>query len=813
MKDRIEAGFERWGRLLVRYRWLVIAATLALTLGLGSQLPRLAMDNSVEGFLHDDDPTLIRYNEFRDQFGRDDVTIIAIETPDVFDLGFLEKLRALHEDLEAEVPHLDEITSLINARSTRGEGDALIVEDLLEDWPRDTQRLTLLRERVFANPLYLDTLISADGHITTVTIKPDTYSPLGDGEALTGFDDAGGGGGEGAEPTYLTDVENAALVRAVREVLDRHEGPGFEAHLAGVAVVEERVVDEMQADLARFLSASAAIIVLVLFAVFRRVAGVLLPLVTVALSLVVTVGLMVPLDIPLSLTTEVMPPFLLTVGVCYSVHLLAIFFQRLDAGASREDAIAAALGHSGLAIVMTSLTTAGGLVSFAWAEVAQVSELGVVAPIGVMLALVFSLVLLPALLAVTPLRGAQARAQPRIRLLMRLVVGAGALSARRPWTVVAASAFVLALAGVGAARLRFANDYFLWFPEDAPLRVATDIVDRELRGVVTLEAIVDTGEVNGLHRPELMRRFEEIAASNASIQHGELFIGKTVSIADVLKETHQALNENRPEFYTIPGDRRLIAQELLLFENSGSDDLEELVDSQFRTARISMKIPWADWMLYPDFLAKVQRHIEAIAGNQVKVTLTGFSALMARAASTLNLTLARSYVIALLIITPLMIFLLGGLGRGLLSMAPNLAPVLTTLGVMGWLDIPLDMSTLLIGGVVIGLAVDDTIHFMHGFNRRVAETGDPYRAVRETLATTGTAMLFTTVVLAAGFFVFTLAYMANIAAFGLLCGVATVIAFLADVTLAPALMILVTRRHDGQTGARGRHPPTENGAG
>jgi predicted RND superfamily exporter protein len=193
MKDRIEAGFERWGRLLVRYRWLVIAATLALTLGLGSQLPRLAMDNSVEGFLHDDDPTLIRYNEFRDQFGRDDVTIIAIETPDVFDLGFLEKLRALHEDLEAEVPHLDEITSLINARSTRGEGDALIVEDLLEDWPRDTQRLTLLRERVFANPLYLDTLISADGHITTVTIKPDTYSPLGDGEALTGFDNAGGG--------------------------------------------------------------------------------------------------------------------------------------------------------------------------------------------------------------------------------------------------------------------------------------------------------------------------------------------------------------------------------------------------------------------------------------------------------------------------------------------------------------------------------------------------------------------------------------------------------------------------------------------
>jgi predicted RND superfamily exporter protein len=803
MRDHIESGFERWGRLLVRHRWLAIASTLALTLALASQLPRLAMDNTVEGFLHDDDLTLIRYNEFRDQFGRDDVTIVAIEASDVFDLAFLEELRELHAELEAEVPHLDEITSLVNARSTRGEGNELIVEDLLADWPRDPEQLARLRERVFANPLYLDTLISADGRITTVTLKPDTYSSLGAGDALTGFDEAGRGADSAeAEPTYLTEVESAALVQAVREVVARHAGPGFAPYLAGAAVVEERVIDEMQADLARFLSTAVAIIVLLLFAVFRRVSGVVLPLVTVASSLVATVGLMVLLDIALSLTTEVMPLFLMAVGVCYSVHVLAIFFQRLDAGAAREDAIAGALGHTGLAVVMTSLTTAGGLVSFAWATVAQVSELGIVAPIGVVLALVFSLVLLPALLAVAPVRRAEALARPRNRLLVGLVVRTGALSARRPWVVIAASGVVLALAAGGAAKLRFANDYFLWFPRDAPLRVATDFIDRELHGVVTLEAIIDTGEVNGLHRPELMRRFEEIAAANESIQHGELFIGKTISIADVLKETHQALNENRPEFYATPDDRRLIAQELLLFENSGSDDLEELVDSQFRTARISMKIPWADWMLYPDFLAKVQRRIEEIAGDEVRVTLTGFSALMARAASSLNLTLARSYVIALVIITPLMIFLLGSLKRGLLSMAPNLAPVLITLGLMGWLDIPLDMSTLLIGGIVIGLAVDDTIHFMHGFNRRFAETGDPDRAVRETLGTTGAAMLFTSIVLTAGFFVFTLAYMSNIVVFGLLCGVATLIAFLADVTLAPALMILVTRKRPGVAAAR-----------
>jgi predicted RND superfamily exporter protein len=141
-----------------------------------------------------------------------------------------------------------------------------------------------------------------------------------------------------------------------------------------------------------------------------------------------------------------------------------------------------------------------------------------------------------------------------------------------------------------------------------------------------------------------------------------------------------------------------------------------------------------------------------------------------------------------------MIFLLGSLSRGLLSMVPNLTPIILVLGVMGWLDIPLDMSTTLIGGIIIGLAVDDTIHFMDGFNRRFEETRDAQRAVRETLETTGIAMLFTSIVLAAGFLVFGFAYMQNVVLFGLLCAFATVVAFIADITMAPALMVLATNR-------------------
>jgi predicted RND superfamily exporter protein len=687
------------------------------------------------------------------------------------------------------------VTSLINARSTRGEGDELIVEDLMEQWPRDATELAALRRRVIANPLYRDTLISRDGRLTTITVRPSTYSSLGvDRDTLAGFEDADEAAGEGAAgPEILSEEEGAALVSKVRGLRARHRGLGFETYLAGAAVVEERLVEETQSDMARLLTVSMSVVIALLYLVFRRLSGVMLPLLTVAMSLVSTLGAMAMLEIPLSLTTEILPSFLLTVGVCYSVHILVLFFQSLDRGARREEAITYALGHSGLAVAMTSLTTAGGLASFAWADVRPVAELGFVGPLGVTLAMVFSLVLLPALLAVVPLRARRGAGRPANAQLQGAVVALGRLSARRPWSVVVLSALVLVLAGIGASRLRFENDYFEWFPEGDPLRVAMELIDQELGGSVMLEAVVDTGEENGLHAPELLRRFEAVAVANRSLRHGELFIGKTLSLVDVLKETHRALNEDRAEFYSVPGQQRAVAQELLLFENSGSDDLEELVDSRFSRARISMKIPWVDWMLYPEFLVRMQHQVEEILGDGVRLHLTGFTAVMSRAASSFIVTMARSYAIALLVITPLMILLLGSLGRGLLSMVPNLAPILFTLGVMGWAGIPLDMSTLLIGGIIIGLAVDDTIHFMHRFERTCGETGDPQRAVRETLETTGTAMLFTSVVLAAGFLVFTSAYMVNLAIFGLLCALATAVAFLADVTLAPALMVLVRR--------------------
>ena len=154
IRDRIDQGFRRWGAFTHRHRWRVISVMLALALGIGSEARHLEIDTSMESFLHDDDPAMLAYDQFRNQFGRDEDIVIGIAAPEVFDLGFLHKLAAFHEDLEESVPQIQGVTSLINVRNTRGEGDELIVEDLLTEFPETSEEVDSLRELVLSTPLY-----------------------------------------------------------------------------------------------------------------------------------------------------------------------------------------------------------------------------------------------------------------------------------------------------------------------------------------------------------------------------------------------------------------------------------------------------------------------------------------------------------------------------------------------------------------------------------------------------------------------------------------------------------------------------------
>jgi predicted RND superfamily exporter protein len=725
--ERIDAAFEAWGRFVFRHRWAAICTVVLLSLAPASQIAEIAIDTSIEGNLQHDDPVLVTYREFRAEFGREQAIVVGLEpSSSVFDLEFLGLLRDLHADLEERVPHVRRISSLINARWIRGLEQELVVDELLAEWPETAGELAEVQQRVRSNPIYLNNLIAEDERFTALIVQLETYTSLGvEADGLGGFESDAPTSEASARPVYLSSQERVELLAALRAVLAAYESPSLRIHIAGGPVLSERSAVIMMGDIWTLTALSVIGVVALLFFLFRSVFGVVLPLLVVGLSLVCTMGLMVLIGLPLTTINQILPPFLLVVGVCDSVHLLTIFFQQLHGGADRETAIAYALRHSGLAILMTSLTTAGGLVSFATADLVPIANLGVVAPVGVMLALLFTVTLVPALLAVLPRRALlHWRPAPGMPLLDRALVACGALGTRHPKAVVGGAALLLLVALIGALQLEFRQDELSWFPEDEPLRRATEVINRKLEGVVSVEVLVDTHRGDALHDPRLLEQIEEIGLRAGSLRNGDLYVGKALSIVDVVKEIHRAVNEDRPEYYAIPQSRELVAQEMLLFENAGSDDLYDFANTPLSMARISLKVPWVDGMLYPAFIEALESSVRSIVGDGADVAITGYAALKARLIAVATMTMTRSYSLAFLVIAPMLLLVIGSLRLGLVALIPNLAPILLTLGLMGWTGIAIEGANLLIGGIVLGLAVDDTIHFMHKFRQYYAEHAD-----------------------------------------------------------------------------------------
>lgn len=806
--NQIKTFFESLALFIYRRPWLIIGVMFAISLGLISQANKLKLDTSTEGFFHEDDPVLVKYNNFLDQFGRDSMIIVAMKPPEIFNFGFLKKLKDIHQEIENSVPHVEEVTSLINARSTLGKEDELIVEDLMENWPKNQSELADVKQRALANPLYKNMLISEDGKFTTITIKMHSYSMLGeDGDTLNSDEDNEDGFSdfendilfveENTTETFkvekrkfISDEEQFELLEALYKIVDKYKSPKFPIYLAGSPVVNGAIKVNMSEDMGRFMLIAISVIAFFLFILFRRVSGVFLPLFIVIISIFSTLGLMVIFDTAIKVPTQILPSFLAAVGVCDSVHVMVVFYRQLSKSGDKKSAIIYALSHSGRAITLTSLTTAGGMLSFVSSDLVPVTDLGIFAPIGVMLTLAYTVLLLPALLAVIPIR-VSSKEKKKSTITENLLKSIGNFSIKYPKPIVIGSVLLIALSLFAAAYIKLSYDPINWLPDGVPAKEETRFIDKELKGTITFEVIADTGFENGWHNPELLKKLEQITNVIKQYRNGDLFVGKTISITDILKEINQALNENRADFYSIPDEKNLVSQEFLLFENSGSDALEDRVDSQFSKARLTMKVPVLDAVKYIRFFNYVEEEFNQMFGDEVDITVTGIVALLFRAVNAVVLSMIKSYLIAIVVITILMFFLIGNVKIGLLSMVPNITPIIFILGIMGLFSFRLDAFTLLIGSIALGLVVDDTIHFMDNFRQYYRQSNNVAQAIHQTLQTTGMAMLYTSLVLSSGCFVYLCSSMSNLVNFGLLTGLSILFALAADFLLLPALLVLV----------------------
>jgi hydrophobe/amphiphile efflux-3 (HAE3) family protein len=794
-QSKIEDRLSSFGHLIHDKALLFLAITLLFIVAVGSNLPKTTMDTSIEGFLHENDKALIDYNNFKELFGQDNKILVTVQSDKLFTQKSLEALSELHTELENNTPHLYQIDSLVNIRDTMGKNDSLYTDDFLMDIPSDKNRLEELKKRGLDKYIYKDMILSQDGRFTNIIITLNTYktADISADELMGGFDTGESTQDSKLKREYLSQDEITASIKQIEKIVKPYK-KDFEIHIAGSPIVDTYLKEMMQKDIQKFIKIIILTIVVLLFVLFRRVFAVILPIVSIVLSVVCTMGFMAYFGVPIKMPTQILPSFLLAVGVGASVHFLAIFIKEYNKTHDKRASIAYTYAHSGLAIIMTSITTAFGLFSFSASEILPVADLGVFASLGIMMALLFTLVLLPALIAILPIKPKDVTNSKIESIIDNTLIAISRFAVQKSKAILVVSAIIIAVSVTLATKLEFSHNALKWLPQDYEARKATELIDKELRGTVSIELLIDTAKENGLHEPDILNKIDNLQKYLMSLKSDEYYVGKAWSIVEIIKETNQALHNNDPKHYTIPQDKDLVSQELFLFENSGSDDLEDVVDSQFSMARVTIKVPWIDATKYTDLLQKIESAFDKEFGDSAKLTITGIAPIFNKTIDASIKSSATSYIMAFGVITIMMILLVSDIRLGLVSMIPNLTPIIFILSIMYIFDMKLDMFTMLIGSIAIGIVVDDTIHFMHNFKRYYEQSGDIEYSVEMTLMGTGRAMLVTTIVLSAGFLVYILANMGNLVSFGILTAISIVMALVADFLLAPALMNLLAKK-------------------
>jgi predicted RND superfamily exporter protein len=478
--------------------------------------------------------------------------------------------------------------------------------------------------------------------------------------------------------------------------------------------------------------------------------------------------------------------------VADSVHIIAEFRSYHTELGDRREAARRTLYLVGTPCLLTSLTTATGFASMSIAPIKAISHLAIYSAVGVLAAFVLTITLLFVFLSFGRRHRRRAASDAEKlrakggRLFQAILAAITRFDIRYRKSILAAFAVVFVVSGFGIARLRVDSNFLHEFSPDEPIRRSVEYVDEIMGGAFSFIYLFDAGESDGIKNPAVLREIERFQTEADT--HTDI-VKKSYSIGDVLMDLNRSFNEGDMAYHVLPETRELIAQYLLLYEMSGGDEVEEYVSGDFSRASLELRLKAVE----SSELAKLAEALEAYLAEHPTeasdVRVTGIGALWLQLMAYITQSQIRGFLLAFTVIGTMLCFIFRSLTIGLIAMVPNLSPVILTLGVMGWIDLPLDYVRLLIATVAIGISVDDTIHHMTRFDLEFRRSGSYHQALFASMADVGRALVITSVALVAGFLVFRFSGLDSMASFGSLLATTITVALVADFLLMPALVL------------------------
>lgn len=761
--------------LLYRWRLWLSAGLVAGAVAVAPLAIRTPVDNDLTAWFSRDDPLFRDYDRFKTEFGSTQPLIIALRSDvpspaepsaGLFTRARLEFLQEITARIE-RIPSVQRVQSLGTAsllRAQRGSpsgqdpADAALtlgpLLDLTQRSPDEIRRLAL------DDALVRGDLVSADGTVTAMVVTFD--------EARLGAD-------------------RARILGQVSETVRSSLPAGLSAHFNGSIEIDETYNRVTAQNQRRFIPPILALTLIAVFALFRSAARAAIALVSIAVSVTWTLGLYAWMGFGFNILTAMLTPLIVVLAISDDVHLIQHYDEERRE-ASAETAFTRTVSYLFVPLFAASATTALGLLALATVDIVAVRQFGIGAAVGVMVDLFSSIVLVPTLLTFLAPAGRRA---PHEQLLSRPIRAMAGFATRRPLVVTAGCVAIAAGAAAGILRLRVDTNHIHFFAGGHPLSQSAAVIDGALSGVYSFQVLLE-GAPDSMKAPDTVRRIDRLSSAIAALPH----VRKSTSMADHVRRTNQELHDGDPAYAVVPDDSRVLAQELLLFtlNDQGRRELERLAASDFSAAQIVVRMPSMGSDLVFDTIQAAQKlATDTFAGSGVAATVTGSGRLFSALDHYLVRSQISSFSTAFLTIFATMFVIFRSVRFGLLALVPNLFPVVAVLGVMGWADISLNVATVMVASVALGVVDDDTVHYLHRFRQLLAGGIAVDAAAQMAAASEGRAALTTALINSCGFAVLLLSEYKPSAWFGGLMALTLATAFLAEVLILPAAIQLAAR--------------------
>ncbi|QHT69320.1 MMPL family transporter [Rhodocytophaga rosea] len=756
----------RFAHIILKYRFPLIVSIGLLTIVMGFIGRKAELSYDFHSVVPADDPDYIYFQDFKRLFGEDsNIMAIGMKDSSVYTLENFKELKSLSDTIARmegiiTVLSLPRLQYLVKDTASK----KLVPKALFGQFPQSQPQLDSLLRVANSLQFYKGQVINQQNGATILLVA--------------------------IEKGMLNSQKRLALVQNIQELGDAFKDKtNISLHYAGVPYVRSIMSTKVKAELSMFLVLSVVATGIILFIFFRSFSAVIFPLIVIGVVVIWVLGTLVLFGFKVTLLTGLLPPIIVVIGIPNCIYLLTKYHQEIKTHGNKIKALSRIVRKIGIVTLMTNATTAVGFIVLGFANVAILREFGIVAGLNIFNTFVISLILIPAVFSYLPSPTAREIKHLDAKGLTSIIDFYNHIVHNRRPVIYTITTIIVIISLIGVFKIKALAYMVDDLPESSDVKKDLAFFESNFKGVMPLEIVVDTGKKKGILRLENLRKIEELEDTLSKITA----LSKPVSVISFVKASLQAFYNGNPDFYRLPTNQE--KNFLIRYLSSQQDQsglLKSFVDSTGQKVRISVKV--AD-MGSIEMSKLVQQEInpaitKVLAGTDLKAEATGTTLLFIKGNQYLINNLQSSLALAFVLIALIMALLFRSIRMIIISLIPNIIPLLITGGLMGYFGIPLKPSTALIFSIAFGISVDDTIHYLARYRQELPlNKFNVSKAVSISLIETGASMMYTSIILFFGFIIFAFSDFGGTVALGMLTSTTLLCAMFTNLIILPSLLM------------------------